>query len=407
MPPSAVVALEPPAVAPPRTAARRLGLFLTLGAAAIYGPMTMDINLPALPAIANDLGTSVPATQLTMTSYLVGLAAGQVVWGATSDTFGRRRPFFAGLTLYIVASFACGLAPSIAALIALRLLQGLGSAGIVMTRAVVRDVYGAEQSAAYFSRLLLVVGLAPVVAPSIGAQILTVTSWRGIFAVLGLFGIAILALTWVTIPETLPPALRRPARVRAMAGDFGALLRQREFAGLIVAAGLTSAVTIAMITGSTFALQNGFGLSARQFGAIYALGALLMISVAQLNAALLPHVRPRTSVIACVCINGGAELALAVLGGRYGAAPLCIALILAIGTWGLITSNVTALALAEHGHVAGTAAALVGVAQFGAAAVIAPLSGLAGASAGAIGVVAAICSAGALASLLLLTRSPT
>ena len=392
----------------PATRRRQFALFLTLGAASVYGPATMDINLPALPAIAADLSAPVSATQLTITSYLIGLGVGQVVIGAFSDALGRRRPFVAGLILYVLASLACAVAPSMPALVVLRMVQGVGSAtGVVTVRAIVRDVYGSEHSARYLSRLVLIIGLAPVLAPSVGAQVLSVTSWRGIFVVLAVFGAATLALTALVIPETLPPDVRRPARLHAMAGAFGELLRQRAFVGNVAAAGLASAVMVAMITGSTFALQERYGFTAREFGLLFGIGAVSMIVVAQLNAWLVTqHVAPRTSALACMALNASVELGLAA-SGRFGggAAPLCVALLLALATWGLVASNTTALALADQGHIAGSAAALVGLSQFGLAGIVAPLSGVAGASPQAIGFVTALCSLGAIASLVTLTRA--
>jgi DHA1 family bicyclomycin/chloramphenicol resistance-like MFS transporter len=289
----------------------------------------------------------------------------------------------------------------------LRLLQGLGSAtGIVTVRAVVRDMYGGERSARYFSRLVLIIGLAPVLAPSVGAQILAVTSWRGIFVVLGVFGLATLALTALLIPETLPVAVRRPARLGPMASAFLELLGQRSFVGNVVAAGLTSAVMVTMITGATFALQDQAGFSAREFGLLFGCGAVLMIGVAQLNAALVPRVPPRSSALVCIALNAAAGVTLVVVGAAAGTVPLCVALVLALATWGLVASNTTALSLAEQGQMAGTASALVGLAQFGLAGLLAPLSGLADASPRAIGTITAACSVGALLSLLLVARRP-
>ena len=394
---------------PPAGRLRRVALFLTLGAAAVYGPATMDINLPALPAIEDSLGSSVSAVQLTMTSYLVGLAVGQVIVGALSDAFGRRRPFVGGLVLYSLASAACAFAPTVAALVALRALQGLAAAaGVVTVRAIVRDLYGGERAASYLSRLVLVIGLAPVLAPSVGAQILESSSWRGVFVALAVFGLAILGLTVLVIPETLPPRARRPARARAMAAGFRELLRERSFVGILLAAGLASAVMIALITGSTFALQDDYDLTASEFGLVFGLGAVTMIVVAQVNAALVRVVQPRTLSIVCAGLNGVVNLTAAVLTFRgAGPIPLCVALVLTLGTWGLIASNTTALALADHPYLAGSASALVGLAQFGLAGLIAPIAGVAGASAAAVCTVAAVCAFGTVAALALLVTPPT
>jgi DHA1 family bicyclomycin/chloramphenicol resistance-like MFS transporter len=390
---------------PPRTRLRRLALFATLGAAAVYGPATMDINLPALPAIQDDLGTTVSGAQLTMTSYLLGLAIGQVVVGAFSDALGRRAPFVVGLLVFSVASAACAAAPNIAILVLLRALQGVGAAtGVVTVRAVVRDMYGGERAASYLSRLVLLIGLAPVLAPSVGAQILSTTSWRGIFVALAAFGLMTLALTALVIPETLPRSARRPLHPRSMTTGFVDLLRRRDFVGYILASGLASATMITMITGSTFALQDDYDLTAREFGVVFGIGAVTMIVVAQVNASLVRIVHPRVSTIACSSLTGVVCLAAAAASAfGMGPVPICIALVCALGTWGLVAPNTTALALADHPRAAGSASALVGLAQFGLAGLIAPVTGLVGAGAVAIGVVTASLSFGAAAALRLLT----
>jgi DHA1 family bicyclomycin/chloramphenicol resistance-like MFS transporter len=396
--------LEP---SPPETRRAALALFLVLGAASVYGPATMDANLPALPTVAHDFGATASATQLTITSYLVGIAIGQLLIGSLSDVYGRRRPFVFGLLGYVGVSLLCAAAPSLSVLIALRLLQGVGSAaGVVTTRAIVRDLYDGPRAAAYLSRLTLLIGAAPVLAPTVGAQLLRVTSWRGIFVALAAFVLVVLAATALLVPETLPPERRRPPGLRSMGGGLVQLLHVRDFVGFALTVGFSSAIVAVYVAGATFVLQGRFGLSPEQFGLVFAANAAGMIAVGQLNAYVVhrfPVDRVLGIALGANVVAGAAFLAVALL--DLGLAPTLVCLFALFAAWGAIPANATALGLASHPHRAASAAALLGLFQFGIGSLLAPIAGVAG-GVSAVPMAATIlgCAAAALFSLRVVAR---
>src|SRR6267143_566798 len=239
------------------TALGRARLFVLLGGLTAFGPLSIDMYLPALPAIGRDLAASESMIQLTLTACLIGLAIGQVIAGPLSDALGRRRPLLIGVAGYVIASLLCALAPAATILVALRLLQGLaGAAGIVIARAIVRDLYSGSAAARYFSRLILVMGLAPILAPVLGAQLLRFTSWHGIFVVLAM----ITALLWLGaargLPETLPPARRRIGSLSDTTQTFRRLAADTEFVGYAAAGGLAFGAMFAYIAVSPFVLKR-------------------------------------------------------------------------------------------------------------------------------------------------------
>jgi DHA1 family bicyclomycin/chloramphenicol resistance-like MFS transporter len=372
----------------------------------------MDMNLPALPAIADHFGVAVSETQLMLTSFLVGLAAGQILFGALSDAYGRRRPFMAGLVGYIAASVACALSPSIEILIASRVLQGLGSAAAIVTaRAIVRDMYTGSRAAQYLSRLTLVVGLAPVLAPSLGAQVLRVSSWRGIFLVLAIVVLMILVVASIVLPESLPSTHRRPARVGTMIRTFDSLLRDREFLGFAIALGLANATTTFYIAGSPFVLHRKYGLSPQGLGLVFGVNAVALIACSQFNAFLVRRHRVLPVLIgglALSAINSVVLLAFTLRGGP-GLIALIVFFFVTFGLWGFIPHNAIVLAMAKHPLKAGSAAALLGVAQWGFAGLVAPLVGLGGDNSVApLAVGMALSSCLALAILVLvIVRAPS
>src|SRR3954470_3838974 len=219
----------PSAVAPPGAARTAL----TLGAFVALGPLTIDMYLPALPTITRELGTTASTVQLTLTGPLVGLGLGQLVLGPLSDAFGRRRPLLAGTALHVLASLLVLVAPNVAVLGTLRVLQGTGAAaGAVIALAVVRDLYDGRAAATMLSRLFLVLGVAPVLAPTIGGEILRFTSWRGVFALLAVYGVLLLAMGWPSMRETLPVERRRSSGLRGTLRTYATLFRDRSFVGL-------------------------------------------------------------------------------------------------------------------------------------------------------------------------------
>ena len=375
-----------PAIRPPGAARTAL----TLGAFVALGPLTIDMYLPALPSITGDLGTTAATVQLTLTGTLVGLALGQLVLGPLSDAYGRRRPLLAGTALHVVASLLVLVAPTVAVLGALRVLQGVGAAaGAVIAIAVVRDLYDGRAAATMLSRLFLVLGAAPVLAPTIGGEILRFTSWRGVFALLAAYGLALLAVGWATLRETLPPERRRSAGVVGTLRGYGELLHDRSYVGLVLVAGLTMAGLFSYVSGSAFVYQGEFGLDEQQFGLLFGAGAFWLIAATQLNPLVLRRFEPQQVLVAGTVIGALAGAALVVLAGTStgGLPAVVVSLWVVLFACGLALPNAPALALSRHGDAAGTAAALLGAVQFGVGALVSPVVGLLGNDAVAIGLV--------------------
>ncbi|AGL19952.1 multidrug effflux MFS transporter [Actinoplanes sp. N902-109] len=369
---------------------RRARIVLVLGFLTALGPLTIDMYLPALPTITDDFGVTAAAVQLTLTGTLVGLALGQLLVGPMSDAVGRRAPLIAGVAVHLLASVLCVIAPNLAVLGSLRVLQGLGAAAAsVVAMAVVRDLFSGFAAAKLFSRLMLVVGVAPILAPTIGGQTLQFTSWRGVFVVLTLIAVAILAVTAIVLPETLPAERRRNGGIAGTVRDYGRLFTDRVYVGLILVAGLAMAALFAYVSGSSYVLQDGFGLSEQQFAFVFAGGAVGLIGATQFNVRLLRRWTPQQ--ILAGSLVGGLGFALVLLitaatgfGGLFG---VLVPLWLVLTTVGLAMPNAPALALSRHGEAAGTAAALLGAVQFGVGALAAPLVGILGVGAVAMAVV--------------------
>jgi DHA1 family bicyclomycin/chloramphenicol resistance-like MFS transporter len=361
-------------------------IILILGGLSAFAPLSIDMYLPALPRLTVQLSTTASAAQLSLTACLVGLAAGQLLAGPLSDVFGRRRPLLVGLVCYTLASVLCAFAPNVWALVALRLVQGLsGAAGVVLSRAVVRDLRSGTAVAKLFATLMLVNGIAPVLAPTIGGQLLRFTSWRGVFVVLTVIGAGLLAAVLVGLPETHPPGRRRsgPAVRRGGLRDTGrafrVLLADRGFLGLALVSGCVSGAMFAYISGSSFVLQDVYGMSAQRFALVFGGNAVGIVAAGQLSARLVDRFGPaallRTG--AYVSAGGAALLLVAVLTGA--GLPLVLpALFAVVASVGLVSPNATSLALAEHGAIAGSASAVLGVLQFVVGGAVAPLVGIAG-----------------------------
>ena len=360
---------------------QRLRLVFVLGFLIALGPLTIDMYLPSLPTITTDLASTAAAVQLTLTGTLAGLALGQLLVGPVSDAVGRRTPLLIGVGVHILASVCCVIAPNLAVLGTLRVLQGLGAAAAaVVAMAIVRDLFTGLPAAKLLSRLMLVMGAAPILAPTLGGIVLNWTSWRGVFVVLALFGIAILATTALGLPETLPVERRRNGGVTGTLRDYGRLFTDRKYLGLILVAGLAMAALFAYVSGSSFVFQEEYGLSEQQFGFVFGAGAVGLITATQLNVRLLRRWTPAQVLIGALA--GGAVAGLVLLltaaTGFGGLAGILVPLWLVLAAAGLAMPNAPALALSRHGEAAGTAAALLGAVQFGVGALAAPLVGLLG-----------------------------
>jgi DHA1 family bicyclomycin/chloramphenicol resistance-like MFS transporter len=336
--------------------------------------------LPGLPELGRGLDAPAWAVQLTLTACLAGLALGQIVAGPLSDRFGRRGPLLAGVGAYAVASLLCALAPSVAVLVVLRFAQGIaGAAGIVIARAIVRDMHSGVAAARFFSLLMLVNGLAPILAPVIGGQVLSVTSWRGVFLVLTAVGALLFLATATGLRETLPPEKRHPGGVIETVRTFGRLLADRAFLGHALACGLAFGAMFAYISGSPFVLQDIYGASPQLFSVMFACNALGLVAASQANRALLRHVEPGTILRAALSVQALAALMLlGVVAAGSGVWPIVVLLFVVVASLGLVFPNATALALADHPRVAGSASGLLGVLQFIVGAATAPLVGVGG-----------------------------
>ncbi|MQA08585.1 MAG: Bcr/CflA family efflux MFS transporter [Pseudonocardiaceae bacterium] len=384
----------------PRTAR----LVVILGGLVAFGPLSIDMYLPALPQIAGDLGSGPSQIQLTLTACTIGLALGQMIAGPLSDTLGRRRPLLVGIAAYTLTSLLCALAPSAQALIGLRVLQGLGgAAGIVIARAVVRDLYSGAAMARFFSLLMLATGTAPVFAPVLGGQVLRLMSWRGLFVILGVIGLLLLLAAAFGLRETLPAENRRPGSLLATLRVFGSLLADRSFVGYALSGALAFATMFAYISGSSFVLQDVFGMSPQAFSLVFGANSLGIVLVGQLNGWLVGRAEPRRLLVIglSVIVFGTASLLLAVLTG-VGLAGVLPALFVVVSSIGMVFPNTTALALAGRQEVAGSASALLGVLQFLIGGLIAPIVGTAGGGT-AVPMAVLMTALGAAAMLVFLT----
>ncbi|WCN84529.1 multidrug effflux MFS transporter [Micromonospora sp. LH3U1] len=383
---------------------QRVQLVLVLGAMIAIGPLTIDMYLPALPAITAGLQTTETAVQLTLTGTLVGLALGQLLIGPLSDVVGRRLPLLAGLAVHIAASVLCVFAPNIEVLGALRVLQGLGvAAATVVATAVVRDLFSGASFARIFSRLMLVMGLAPILAPTLGSGLLRWTEWRGVFAALAVLGALLIVVAALRLPETLPLARRRTGGVGATLRDYRGLLNDRAFVGLVLVAGLAMAALFAYVSGSSFVLQQEYGLDEQQFGVAFGAGAVGLIAATQFNVRLLRRYTPQQILISALIAGTAAGLLLVMFAatGFGGLGTLLASLWLVLAAAGLALPNAPALAMSRHSEAAGTAAALLGAVQFGIGAVSAPLAGLFGTGSVPMAIVIAGGMAAALIVMLL------
>ena len=350
-----------------------------LGALIAIGPLTTDMYLPAFPAMGRDLAASPGSVEFTLAAYFIGLSVGQLFYGPVSDRYGRRLPFLAGLGLYVLATVGCALADSVTGLAAWRFLQALGGcSGMVIVRAVVRDRCNAREAARAFSLLILVMGLAPILAPLLGGWMVTHLGWRAIFALLFLYGLAGLLAVYLALPETHDTRHEQPLRLGRVLADYAGLLGSRSFLGYTLVGGLAFAGMFAYIAGSPFVFIQLHGLPTELFGWAFGLNALGYVVLSQVNARLL-----KTRSLTGLLRRATPMPALAGLGlslfGLAGWLPLPLVMagfFLYVASLGFIGPNSMAAALATHGQMAGKASALMGSLQFGLATLAGGLVGL-------------------------------
>ncbi len=350
-----------------RFATADYALILLLGSVSALGPLAIDMYLPSFPTIARDMGVSVAAVERTMAAYFAGLALGQLFYGPAGDRFGRKLPLYVGLTLFVLASAGCAAARTVPALIGLRFVQALGGcAEMVMARAVVRDRFGERDAARVYSALMLVMGLAPILAPLAGGWLVVHASWRAIFGVQATAGLACLVAVTFGLPESLP----RGRRERRSAGEiltvYGQLLRHRLLIAHALAGSLVLAGLFAYVAGSPFVFIQLFHVRPEHFWLFFGTNAAGLITSSQVNGWLVQRADPRRvlrgGLIAAA--TAGTALLVTAATGLGGFPGLLVPLFAFLCCFGFIVPTSTALAMAPHGRVAGNASAVLGCVQF-------------------------------------------
>ena len=357
---------------------RNFRITLILSALVAFAPMSIDMYLPALPALERFFATDTASVQHTLASFFLGLTVGQLLYGPIADKYSRKPPLYFGMTLFVAASAACALAPTIGSLIGLRFLQALsGCAGMVVARAVVRDLYDHQESARVYSVLLMVMGIAPIVAPLAGGYLLTWFGWRSIFWVLALFGVACLIAVKTGLPETIPRNQPRIALSKAI-GNYAALLADRRYLGYALSGGFGQAGMFAYISGSPFVFIDLYGVPAHAYGWLFGLNAFGIIAFTQANRRLLlRHDADRVldkanlaNFLCCIVL-----LAMAV-SNAVGLIGILIPLFFVVSLRGLTFPNASAGAMAPFPEKAGSASALLGSVQFAIAALASAAVGI-------------------------------
>jgi DHA1 family bicyclomycin/chloramphenicol resistance-like MFS transporter len=397
----------------PGDALSRAQLFLfviVLGALVGLGPFTIDMYLPAFPALTRDFGVSDAAIQLTLTGTAIGFGLGQLLVGPLSDRFGRRMPLLAATTLHVLACVGAALAQDVTTLGVFRVLQGIGAAGGgVVAMAMVRDLFGGRPLVRMLSRLALVTSLAPILAPVIGSQLLLAVDWRGLFLVLAGYGLVMVIIGSLTLPETSRRGVPTETQPSTARQRYRALFRDRIFVGLLVVGGMQVSGLFAYLSSSSFLFQNVYGLDAQQFGLLFGMNSVGVLLGNQTSARLTRIVGPQWILAGTTLVQllSAAFIVFAVVAG-LGLPGVVVPLFLFILACGFAFPCVQVLALAHHGSEAGTAASLLGAVNFGVAGLLSPIVGLLGiATAIPMGAVMGATAAVGTASLWLVVRPRT
>jgi DHA1 family bicyclomycin/chloramphenicol resistance-like MFS transporter len=375
----------------------------------MFGPLSTDMYLPGLPTLTRSLHASASAAQLTLTASVLGIALGQLLAGPVSDARGRRVTLLVGLVGFSVTSALCAISPSIWVLIVVRLLQGLaGGTGIVIARAVVRDLFEGVTAARMFATLVMISGVAPIFAPLIGGEVLALTSWRGIFVVLAAIGALLVVLALVRVPETLAPARRHTGGLRQTLKVFRRLLRDRSYAPFAASFATGFGAMFAYIAGGSYALENVYGISAQAFSAVFAANSIGLVLVSEMSRRVVGRVGPRPLFrLGLVLTAVGAVATLIVCITQADVWLLIGSLFFLVCAQGLVLPNGMAAAMGSQPDGLGSAAGLIGLGQFGIGALIAPLVGVGGAHDPLpMGIVMVACAGIALVINLSLSRHP-
>jgi DHA1 family bicyclomycin/chloramphenicol resistance-like MFS transporter len=340
---------------------------LILGALVALGPLSIDMYLPAFPELARAFRTDAASVQITLASYFVGLAIGQAFYGALSDRLGRKGPLYTGLVLYVLASLGCALAATIEMLIALRFVQALGGcAAMVIARAIVRDKFEERESAQVLSLLMLVMGVAPILAPLLGGWLVVHSGWQAIFWVLAACGVLNLLTVWLALGESLPVERRQRHDLVSVLRVYRALSGDRHFMRFALGGGLTIAGMFAYIAGSPYVFMEIYGVLPENYGWIFGTNAAGLIAASQVNGWLVMRMKRERIFVAALSVGAlaGAALLAAGLTGIGGLAGILVPLFVFIAGLGFVLPVSAALAMAPHGRNAGAASALLGVLQF-------------------------------------------
>jgi len=378
--------VESAPVAPSRgdafTTWQRLKYIIILGALSALGPFTIDLYLPAFPTVAADLNASDAAIQITLTATLIGFALGQLVVGPLADAFGRRRPLIIATAVHVIASFAVAFAPTVELVTVGRVFQGIGAAGSgVVAMAIVRDLFSGQRLIRMLSRLALVWGLAPVLAPVLGSQLLRLVEWRGIFIFLAGYGIVMTVVSAFVMIETLPAERRGVFSSKAVARRYKHLVRDGAFVGATLLGSMIFTALFSYLSSSSFVLQDIFGLSAQEYGIAFGANSLGLVAATQISARLMRRFAPKTVATAGVLIMTAGALSLLAAGIFDGNIWWVLAsLFVVVSPLGIIMPTVQVTALQNHADEAGTAASLIGAMNSLIPGLVTPLIGVLGSS---------------------------
>ncbi|MCM3728968.1 Bcr/CflA family multidrug efflux MFS transporter [Neobacillus cucumis] len=363
---------------------KRIQLAILLGSLGLLGPFTIDTYLPSFPTIVNDFHTTASLVQISLTSCLLGLGLGQLFIGPLSDVKGRRQPLLIFITLYLLASITCALAPNIYFLIIARLVQGFAAAGgLVISRAIVRDLFSGRELTKFFTMMVLVGNLGPIVAPIAGGGILAFTNWHGVFLALAIIGAVLLIIVALKLEETLSEEKRVPSNLPQIMNNFGSLFKDRTFMGYALTQGFTTAGIFAYVSGIPFVYQNIYQVTPQQFSLLFGTNGLALIIGSQLVGRLADIISERTFLKIGLAISTIAGLWLLI--ALLLKAPLfavAIPIFFFVGSISIIGTTSFALAIETQGHIAGSASALLGLLPFVLGSLTAPLVGIAGAYTG-------------------------
>ena len=364
------------AFAPAKLAAQSGRITLILGALTAFAPFATDMYLSSFPSIARDLQSDVSKVQLSLSTFFLGLAIGQLFYGPLIDRFGRRKPLLAGILLFTMASALLMFSPNIQSFIGLRFLQSVGGCvGMIVSRAVIHDLFNEKEAARALSLMMLIQGVGPIVAPVLGGYVLTLGNWQAVFAFLMIFGLLCLLATFFLLPETLPPAQRRGEPFGQVLKNFGALLSRRAFIMPTLASSFALASLFAFISGSPFVFMELHGVSQQHYGWLFGLNALGMVAASQVNRMLLRRFSTQGIFDCAVIVSVTAGAFLFAL-SKTGSLPLfMVPLFIVLSCVPLLGANGTAIAMAACNGKAGTASSIVGVMQFGIASVVSALVG--------------------------------